>query len=298
MRWIVCVIVVALAGCDEEDDFCDPNVRYMSFGSVDTHWIEYVDNDDEVVGDHGVAVGGTERYSAVDRDDCGSAAPSPEPISVLGADSQIATASVNGALIDVHGVAAGSVTLTIKDLDVMTDRTIPVKAVDAVRLVADENGEPGAFYAGSPYAKIQLLAQGDWVVDRGLSIVGDLAQGSAWDLLDLSGASVGEHAVTVTAGGSSWPVTATITDHVDAVVAQAPAITTSIYGSPSVCFYAHDRGVVVAGVPWTFDYDPDGGEIVRPNCVEVWRRDDKEISTTVTAHALGFSATTTVTFAR
>lgn len=292
------MILVALAGCDEEDDDCDPNARFMSFGSVDTHWYEYVDNDDEVVGDHGIAVGGSQRYSAVDRNDCGSAAPSPEPISVLGADPQVATAAVNGGTIDVRGVGPGSVTLTIEDLDVKTERTIPVKTIDAVRLVADENGEPGAFFAGTLQAKIQLLSQGDWVVDRGLTVTGELSQGSAWDLLDLRGAAVGDHAVTVIAGTSSWPVTATIVDHIDTVVAQAPAITAGIYDEPNVCFYAHASGVVVAGVPWTFDYDPEAGDVVRPNCVEVWRRDDKEISTTVTAHALGFSATTTVTFAQ
>lgn len=292
------MILVALAGCDEEDDFCDPNLRYLSFGSVDTHWYEYVDNDDEVVGDHGIAVGGTQRYSAVDRNDCGSAAPMTGPLTASGVDPQVATVSITGSVLDVHGVAAGVVMLHLADVDVMTDRRIPVKAIDAVRVVADENGEPGAFYAGTPYAKIQLLAQDDWVVDRGLTVAGDVPQGSAWNLLDLSAASVGDHAVTVNAGGASWPVIVTITDHVDAVVPQSPAITASIYGSQDVCFYAHDNGVAVAGVPWTFDYDADAGDLVRPNCVEVWRRDDKEISTTVTAHALGFSATTTVTFAQ
>ena len=294
MRWIVCVILVAVFGCDYEEDDCDPNVRYMGFGSVDTTWIEYVDSDSYTVGDHGIAVGGSERYSAVDRNDCGSAAPNPEPLTVLGADPQVATVSVNGALIDLRGVGPGSVRLTIKDLDVMTDRVIPVKTIDAVRLVADENGEPGAFYAGTPVAKIQLLSQGDWVVDRGLAVSGDLAQGSAWNLLDLGAASAGDHAVKVIAGGASWPVTATIVDHIDAVVPQATQIAAAHYDTPDVCFHAHAAGIVVAGVPWTFDYDPDGGEVVRPNCVEVWRRDDKEISTTVTAHALGFSATPTV----
>lgn len=49
-------------------------------------------------------------------------------------------------------------------------------------------------------------------------------------------------------------------------------------------------------MPWQIDFDELSGTQTTPNCVEVWLGTDDHMQTTITAHALGFTATTVVTF--
>ncbi|MBV8761608.1 MAG: hypothetical protein JO257_30210 [Deltaproteobacteria bacterium] len=297
MRTILFVIFVASAACDDEEDDCDPTHVYLTFHSQDTSWIEYVDRDTWVVGEHPIAVGGTQRYGVGDETECGDERD-PLPLAVTNETPQIVSLAVDGATIDAKGLSAGPGTLKLANADAVRPADIPVAPIDDVAVVGDELGDPGAFYVGAATAKIQLLASDTWVVDRGLTVAGDLPHGNRWNLLDLSRAAPGVHAVTVIAGESSWPVDVMIVDHIDDITPRDAAITQPAWGSAFACFFAHANGAVVAGVPWTFDFDTLGGRIYRPNCVEVWTHDDHEMQTTVVAHALGLTATTTVTFTR
>ena len=300
MRVVLSVILVAsLASCiDEEDDECDPGSYYLTFHSSDTAWIEYDDSGSWVVGDHAVAVGGVQRFAVGAETDCGDRTP-VTPLEVRDDDPQIATETTLGATIDVTGVATGEATLELLSPVADARPRVRVAPIASVRLVGDELGEPGAFYQGAPVAKLQLLgADGQWLVDRSLTVSGDLAQGARWNLVSLAGAAPGDHAIDVMAGGASWPVTATIVDHIDGIMARDAAISVPEYSTPDVCFFATTDGALVDGVPWQIDFDWLAGTQTTPNCVEVWLGSDHLMQTTVTAHALGFTATTVITFTK
>jgi len=298
MRLLLGVILVALLGAciDEEDDDCNPGSYYLTFDSSDTKWIEYSDADTYVVGYHAIAVGGVQRFEVGGETDCGDHAP-VTPLEVRDDDPAIATESTIGATVDVRGVAAGDATLEL--LSHIADRHAKVRVapIASVRLVGDELGEPGAFYRGATTAKVQLLdADGQWLVDRSLTVSGDFPQGTRWNEVSLAGAQAGDHALSIAAGTGSWPVTATIVDHIDGIMARDAAITVQQYSSADACFFASTDGALVDGVPWQIDFDTLSGEQTTPNCVEVWLGDDNHTQTTITAHALGYTATTVVTF--
>lgn len=300
MRWQLAMIVAALAACgSEERRSCVPTEYQLTFQPADTRPDEYLDDDRTVEAPVSVAVGGTERFTVVAVDDCGSAG-GPGPLVVSSGNPAVATVTATGATIDIQGVAVGAVSVGVTDtLDVSHTLYVGVGRIDSVQLVADEVGEPGAFFVGIPQVKVKLLdADGFWLVDRALAVTGDIPQGDAWNVLDTAGAGVGDHTVTVHVGALTVPVTATIVDHLDDVMAGSPTMMSAVPSGQRVCFYAHTGGAVVAGVPWTFDYDTSAGHVSRPNCVEVWPRDRSETSTTITAHALGLSTTATVKFPR
>lgn len=300
MRFLLGVILVAslasLAGCDGEDDDCDPGSYYLTFDSSDTKWIEYSDSDSWVVGYHAVAVGGVQRFVVGAETSCGDQTP-VTPLEVRDDDPPIATETTIGATIDVRGVAAGEATLEL--LSHVADRQAKVRVapIASVRLVGDELGEPGAFYQGATTAKVQLLGgDGQWLVDRSLTVSGDFRQGARWNEVSLAGAQPGDHPLSIAAGTGSWPVTATIVDHIDGITARDAAITVPSYSTPEACFFATTEGRLVDGVPWQIDFDELSGTQTTPNCVEVWLGTDDHMQTTITAHALGFTATTVVTF--
>jgi hypothetical protein len=299
MRWSVGVILIALAACGTEDKSCDSLQYNLAFHADDTHPNEYVDSDTYAVDPRFLAVGGTERFTVEAVDGCGSAG-SPGRLGVYSVDESLATVTptATGATFDLHGLAPGFADVGAADEFGMTKHMgVTVRAIDSVRLVADEVGAPGAFFVGIPQVKVQLLARGQWLVDRDLAVGGPIAKGAAWNLLDTAGLDPGTYAEDVFAGGSTWPITVTIVDHLDDIVAGEPTGAVP-YRSEKVCFFAHTGGAVVAGVPWTFDYEPGGGRVDLPNCVVVWATSSQEEMTTVTAHALGMSASSTVAFPR
>ncbi len=89
-------------------------------------------------------------------------------------------------------------------------------------------------------------------------------------------------------------------DHITDVTAREPHVVAEKYYEAYACFYAHLDGVVVAGVPWEFDFEPGHGTVgkARPNCLTVHAGTgaDEKLEQTVTAHALGYSATVAVSF--
>jgi len=297
MRLLLSVILVAsVAGCDEEDDDCDPGTYYLTFHSSDTKWIEYNDADTYVVGSHAIALGGVQRFEVGAETGCGDQTP-VTPLEVRDDDPQTATETTVGATIDVRGVAAGDATLELLS-DVADSRVkVAVAPIASVRLVGDELGEPGAFYQGATAAKIQLLdADGQWLVDRSLTVSGDFRQGARWNEVSLAGASAGDHLLSIAAGTGSWPVTATIVDHIDGITARDAVLSVPQYLSTEACFFATTDGRLVDGVPWQIDFDELSGTQTEPNCVEVWLGTDHRMQTAITAHALGYTATTVVTF--
>jgi hypothetical protein len=69
------------------------------------------------------------------------------------------------------------------------------------------------------------------------------------------------------------------------------------YAMNDVCFFAMRDGGIVAGVPWQIDIPCNSGSAdPQLNCVTVWQGPDHPPTLTVTARALGFTATTTLTF--
>ena len=297
MRLLLSVILVAsFAGCDEEDDDCDPGMYYLTFHSSDTKWIEYEDADTYVVGPHAIAAGGMQRFGVGVETNCGDQTP-VTPLEVRDDDPQTATETTTGATIDVKGIAAGVATLELLSPVADARVQVAVAPIASVRLVGDELGEPGAFYQGATAAKIQLLdADGQWLVDRSLTVSGDFRQGARWNEVSLAGASAGDHTVSIAAGTGSWPVIATIVDHIDGITARDAAITVQQYAYADACFFASTDGALVDGVPWHIDFDELSGTQTTPNCVEVWLPDDNHTQTTITAHALGYTASTVVTF--
>jgi hypothetical protein len=166
-----------------------------------------------------------------------------------------------------------------------------------VALAAKEQGEPAAYLAGTPVATIMLVdADGVLVVDRNLTVTGDIALGDTWSELATASASVGDHPLVLHAGGADWPVTLTVVDHITGIQAVNPAITVPAPGSAQVCFEAYLDMMLVAGAPWQLDFDAQSGRQYRPNCVQIVHANDQPLVETVTAHALGFTATATVTF--
>src|SRR5205823_8167636 len=114
-----------------------------------------------------------------------------------------------------------------------------------------------------------------------------------WNELAIAGAPTGAHDISILAGGSGWTATVRIVDGIDSIVV-IPGLS-----SGDACFRALRGNDIVGGVPWQID--ADRGVLYRldqANCVFVYGGPEEVPSVTVTARALGYTATTTITFPR
>jgi hypothetical protein len=283
------LLIALLAGClDQEEDDCNANALAIDAQSADPipaqWWIGPV------------AVGGSQHIYARTYDECGTQ-QSPSQITVSSNVPAVVDATVVATEeIEVRAHEIGTATLSISNArGLRLADPVEAKLISSVVLASTEEGDAQAFYPAK-VAYIQLLdADAKPLVDRGLTVVGDVPRSSVWDELDLSSATPGDHSLEVTAGISTWPVTLTVVDGIDSVVAEHAALTSSAYESTQVCFLAERGGKVVAGVPWTFTVDSGNhDEPYIPNCIDVWGAAGTTV--TVTGSALGLSAVASVTF--
>jgi hypothetical protein len=290
--------LVALAGCYSDDDDCGGQATELDVFSTDMAAYEYADSKSDPPGPYATAVGGTQRFTTELENDCDNIRPA-DMVTATSANPDIATVTASGGMLDVVGVAPGTAELQVAGDGFHSAPGMKVARIKRVALAAKELGEPAAYLAGVPVATIMLLDDvGDPLVDRNLSVTGDIAVGAKWDELATADASVGDHPLVLHAGGADWPVTLTVVDHIDSIAAENPNITLPAdYTSVAeVCFYAYLNGMVIAGVPWQLDFDTQDAQLWRANCAEVHFVGDRKLVQTVTAHALGFTATATVTF--
>jgi hypothetical protein len=300
MRAIVWVALAGLAGCFPiaGDDDCTGQAPELHVGSTDMAAYEYADSVSDPPGPYATAVGGTQRFKGELVNDCANLGSADITV-VNNANLQTATVTVNNGMFDVVGVAPGTAMLDVVGNNLRAEASMKVAGISRVALAAKELGEPAAYIVGAPVATILLLDDvGDPLVDRNLSVTGDIALGDKWNDLATATAGAGDHPLVLHAGGADWPVTLTVVDHIDDIAPDHPTIT--LPADPTavaqVCFYAHENGMVIAGVPWQLDFDTQAAQLWRANCVEVHLGNDHKLVQTVTAHALGFTATATVTF--
>jgi hypothetical protein len=292
------VLLLALAGCtiwgDDEPD-CDPGyvklrvdqpeAASLDFGDVTAYppiWVE-------------TAVDGTEQLEAGVVTDCGSAVAG-HPLTVAVTDESVVTAEVTGDGVLLHAHAEGTTSVQISSgLNYVWNGSIVARPATSVQLAAREVGVPDAFLAGATLAIVGLHdSVGAPLWDDSMSVTGAPA-GASPDELAIASLPAGDHALQITAAGATWPATLRIVDTIDDVVARDTAITITTTSYPEVCFFAHRAGQVVAGVPWTFSLDGHRGQVrSHANCIQVGG-DAPGTSYTVTAKALGHSATTHVT---
>lgn len=290
MRVLLVLLVAVVSSCATPD--CDSTGGLGAYSS-DLADNEYVDRDYQDPVLSLTAVNGTQRFAAVD-EGCETSVPL-DAVVARSEDSTIATVQTLDGTVEVTGVAPGETSIDLSAAGQAGWLAATVAHVEQLALVARELGAPGAFYAGTPFASILLLdSSGRPVVDDGLAVDGGLALGDRWNRLAIGSAAPGVYPLTIHASGRDWPVTATIVDHITDITARDATLEAASADMVEVCFFAHADGVVVAGVPWTFDIDggpPIAGDN-RANCIRLGSR--TSTPHIVTAHALGFSAATTV----
>jgi hypothetical protein len=297
MRFAICLLPALLGACAGSfggDDECSNGVFASS---ADMGSNEYVDRDNYYSTQQTApytAIAGRQHFQAT-LDECPQEMPA---ISVIATSENpaVATATSLDGEFDVHGVATGMTTVDLKSANQVGWESCGVVAIASVELAGREFGQPGAFYAGTPLAMILLLdADTQPAVDRDVTVSGAIPLGDKWNHLAIGGAAAGVYPLTIHAGGQDWPVTATVVDQITDI-APRDAIQSAVRGDTAeACFFAHDNGVVVAGVPWQIDIDGKAPAMANPrtNCVSVTGTSGVK---TVTAHALGFTAQSTVSF--
>lgn len=295
MRWIF--VLALVTACDEDLD-CDPSLHHLSLQTIDVHPEDLVDTDDYAVfNPRPTAVGGTQHLDAEVFDDCGTR-HSNSPVTVRSDDpASLSATAVSETEIEVAASRAGTTRIHVAAANGLTrDASLEAKPIQNVILAARELGAPEAYLQGSALATIVLLDDTNQpLIDRSLEAFGMPAL--AWNELDISHATVGDHDIQLIAGQATWPFTLTIVDSIDAIVAGEPTISGPTYLSTDACFFAHRAGHVVAGVPWKLVVDRGGFQVGwQPNCITVWQDNSAPPTITVTASALGHSATTVVTF--
>jgi hypothetical protein len=283
------VVWMFLAGCwDEDDDLCDPTnvaIDLLPIDPVPDHW--------EMLP---TAVGGMQRATAGSYDACGTP-QMPSQITVTSSDPSTVTTMVTDTQeFAMQALAAGTSTLSITNAaGLLAVHTVEARPINAVTFSAPDYGKPLVFYPGHT-ATIDLLdVDGKPLVDHALEVAGDLPRGAVWDQLDLGRATAGDHVVQVVAGSSTWLVPLRVVAAIDAIVPEHGSISAPDYGSQEICFFAESGGQQVSGISWHFSVDQGSSDTSYfPNCVRVWS--DTARTMTVTASALGLSATTTVQF--
>lgn len=287
-------LMLALAGCASDDEECGDTYTDVEVHQPDLNRSDYVDTS-YGYGLWATAVGGTHRLRPDLTNDCGGMG-AISSFTVTVADPAVLDADIDGDTIVVHAHAAGMTDVQIAPAEGhLWHGELSVQRIGVVHLAAREAGAPAAFLVGAPLATIIMMSTtGHPLIDDDLSVAGDVPVGDSPGEIVPAALAVGDHPLEIMSGGSSWPVTLTIVDDIDEIDAAQPAITTP--GSPEVCFFAKRAGGLVAGVPWTF-HVPDGARIEgrgRANCVLAFGRPGDAF--TVTATALGKSASTLVTF--
>ena len=299
MRILLLCCLAPLTACIGEPHECDIATGEVFAQSRDIAIPEYVDQFDFPFAELATAVGGTQRFDAQIH---GCDNPMPLTNAFVRTETPQLGSVTSSSPFDFHAVAAGASDLLLMGDEGNGHVSLQATAIDHVALVGQELGEPGAFYVGTPYAMIQLLdSTGAALVDRNLSVVtGALPLGDKWNHLALAGAAAGSYSVAIQAGDRAWPLDVTIVDHISDVTPREPSVVAEKYYETYACFFAQLDGVDVAGVPWTYDFEPGHGTVrpSRPNCLVVTAGTgaNEKLEQDVTAHALGFSATVHVRF--
>ena len=272
----------------------------VSVISTDVAQPEYVDGDTWPARPLATAVGGTQQFRTV-VDNCNVNVP-VMPYSVRSEDPQLATVTSTSSTFDVTALAAGEADILVVANGTSSHQSVAAAPIDHVAVVAAEVGGPGAFYVDAPFAMIELLdSTGAALVDRNLAVVpGSFARGDKWNHVAIGGSPAGQYSLAFNAGNREWVTDVTVVDHITSVTPSQATVTTLANEPAEACFLAHLDNVVVAGVPWQFDFDHDHGAVsdVRANCVvmQAGRGGSQKLMQTVTAHALGFTASATVMF--
>lgn len=294
MRILVLYCLLGVPACVGTSHECEnnPGLRVLSSDLGDQDYVDSDTTSSEIV----LAVGGTERFHAID-DECDDSMPATD-IAATSDTPTVASVTVGGSVFDVKGLAEGPASGPISAAGWRTSWFVEVVPIDHIVLVAQELGEPDAFYAGAGSATIKVFdVHGRVVVDRDLSVVSDTFQrGDAWNHLAIGNAAPGHYSFAINAGDRAWPVDMTLVDHITGVTPNQSNVVGIANEGKDVCFFAHLDGALVAGVPWQFGFDPHWGKVspTRANCVTV--TDAAGTMHFVSAQALGFSASATVQF--
>jgi hypothetical protein len=130
--------------------------------------------------------------------------------------------------------------------------------------------------------------QSERVVDDSMQASLAGAERTAWDTLHLPSATVGSHAISVTAGDKpTATIDLAVVDHADALVALSPPATIKPNTSTSVCFAANSQSRYIVGLAWSFSIDGQtethGAGSFDRNCISA--------STTKTSGTVAIQAT-------
>jgi hypothetical protein len=294
MRRLAVLSLAMFAACIDTTHECDIDNGELRDRSLDVTETEYVDTSHAAW--PATAVGGTQRFG-VELQGCDD--ETPVDVSYARSENpESATVDVTSGAFDLRPVVPGRTLVDIGGGGVATSDSLSAAAIDHVALIAQESGEPGAFFVGAPVLVVELLdSTGGLLVDRNLTVAtGGFRSGDKWDHLAIDNMPAGAYTLLVNAGNRPWLVDVTLVDHITDVTPDASDV--AGFGSEpvDVCFTAHLDGVVVAGVPWQFAFDPHYGKLdpARANCVTV--TDAAGNTRMVSAQALGFSASAIASF--
>lgn len=302
MRSSILLVPLLAAGCFEgevadfgcpADEVCSPDTPDgLHFFGADLAGVFEIDN-------FPIAVGGIQRVRLA-REVGDTFVDLDAGYLALDTGPSILVEDQDGPVVTLRAAAAGSNHLEIRDADdnSLMDRKVFESAELASISITDTGYEgserPIAFMPGTIRFGIALTdADGDRLVDEGMTLDLPGATHVTWDILELSGTTAGTISVSVTAAGKP-PAT------VDVVVVPAvEAIALDLAPEPLVvgstsfaCFEAHAGEHFVAGLTWAFTTDNGQvQEFVSPSCITVVPDTAGDI--TITASAGGIEKVVT-----
>ena len=205
----------------------------------------------------------------------------------------------SGSVVTLRGVAAGSNYLRITDPggDLYDRKQVSGARLTEIRVVPTRSesivpGEAVVFAPGAQDVTVALVGETEGggrvrAVDESMTIALPGANRTRWDTLRFAAATVGHHALTVTAGDCpAASLDVEVVAGADALVAQVPLSPIVVGQGSFVCFSAHAAGRHVAGLAWTFSSDNGPIQVwLDPNCAAV--QPERAGTLTVTASAGG-----------
>ncbi len=212
----------------------------------------------------------------------------------------------NGNVVTVVG--AGSFSNYLRILDASTSELFDRKLVtgaqlDHVALIPSgletvPTGMPVVYAAGPVDLVVALFGQvqassgpvDERLVDTSMQASLAGATQPAWDTFAFANASVGNYAMTITAGNvAAQSLTVTMVDGADAIAQIDPSST--LAPGDDICFAATNAGRYVANLTWSFTVD-DAAAVGVGNCISP---DIDHGTVSVTASAGGQTATVSMT---
>ncbi|HEY1552597.1 MAG TPA: hypothetical protein VGG28_32435 [Kofleriaceae bacterium] len=256
----------------------------------------------ELGGPSATAIGGTQEIALEDED-----VPLTFPYTVDDEGGQgVRFDHQNGNVVTVRG--AGSFSNYLRILDASTSELFDRKLVsgaqlDRVVLIPSgletvPTGMAVVYAAGPVDVVVALFGQvqesagptDERIVDT--SMIATLAGATqpAWDTLAFANASVGDYAMSITAGNAvEQSLTVSIVDGADAIAQIDPSST--LASGDTICFAATNAGRYVAGLQWSFTIDAQAAAGIG-NCISP---DVDHGTVNVTASAGGQTATVSMT---